>query len=311
MIKPEEAQCEPVDLKGEHGVRGVFWGAPNRLLYFVISVVVASAIYWRPLLELLSLAGSSLYSHVPLVPAISIYLAWVNRGAFVRSSISRSVGLMLVSLSLSVALVGALWVGGQGGWELAKPDRLFLSVSSYVLLIFASGFFFLGRSVVWTFAFPLAVLFFMAPFPKVVESGIETFFQYASADAAAIMLALAGAPVYREGLIFHLPALSMEVGPECSGIRSSLVLLITSLVAGYLFLRSRWKRAALAVFVIPLAILRNGFRIFTIGMLCIHVDPDMINSWIHKRGGPLFFALSLLPFFGLLIWLRRSERARS
>jgi exosortase C (VPDSG-CTERM-specific) len=258
----------------------------------------------------MSLASSSLYSHLPLVPAISVYLAWVNRGAFVPSRISRSVGLMMVPLAMSVAMLGTLWIGSQGGWQMSKPDRLFLSMSSFVLLIFASGLFFLGRRVVWSFAFPLAVLFFMAPFPKVVENGIEAFFQYASADAAAMMLALSGAPVYREGLIFHLPALTMEVGPECSGIRSSLVLLITSLVAGYLYLRSPWKRAMLTMFVIPLAILRNGFRIFTIGMLCIHVDPDMINSWVHKRGGPLFFALSLLPFFGLLIWLRWSERTR-
>jgi len=34
----------------------------------------------------------------------------------------------------------------------------------------------------------------------------------------------------------------------------------------------------------------------------------MIDSPIHHSGGPLFFVLSLVPFFLLLIWLRRSER---
>ena len=61
-------------------------------------------------------------------------------------------------------------------------------------------------------------------------------------------------------------------------------------------------------FVIPLGILRNGFRVFVIGQLCVHIGPYMINSRIHHQGGPLFFALSLVPLFLLLLWLRRRER---
>jgi exosortase/archaeosortase family protein len=86
-----------------------------------------------------------------------------------------------------------------------------------------------------------------------------------------------------------------------------MVLVITAVLAGYLFLRSGWKRALLVVFVVPLAIVRNGFRIFVIGELCVHVSHEMINSPIHHKGGPIFFALSLIPFFALLIWLRKSE----
>jgi hypothetical protein len=33
----------------------------------------------------------------------------------------------------------------------------------------------------------------------------------------------------------------------------------------------------------------------------------MIHSWIHRHGGPVFFALSLVPFFALLLLLRKSE----
>ena len=62
-------------------------------------------------------------------------------------------------------------------------------------------------------------------------------------------------------------------------------------------------------FVIPLGILRNGFRILVIGLLCVHVGPHMIDSPIHHRGGPIFFALSLVPLFLLVWWLRRQEQA--
>ena len=103
---------------------------------------------------------------------------------------------------------------------------------------------------------------------------------------------------------FNCPELSIEVAQECSGIRSSWVLFITSVLASYLFLKSPWRRAVLIAFVVPLAILRNGFRILVIGLLCVHAGPQMINSMIHKQGGPLFFALSLIPLFLLLWWLR-------
>jgi hypothetical protein len=49
--------------------------------------------------------------------------------------------------------------------------------------------------------------------------------------------------------------------------------------------------------------------VYVIGELCTHIGPQMINSPIHRHGGPLFFVLSLIPFFLLLIFLRRSERA--
>jgi len=125
---------------------------------------------------------------------------------------------------------------------------------------------------------------------------------------AGWMLDAAGTPMLRSGLVVQLPGISIKVAPECSGIHSTLVLFITSILAGQLLLRRPWKRVVLCLVVIPLAILRNGFRVFVIGELCVHVGPQMIDSPIHHRGGPLFFALSLVPFFLLLYFLKRSER---
>jgi hypothetical protein len=36
----------------------------------------------------------------------------------------------------------------------------------------------------------------------------------------------------------------------------------------------------------------------------------MINSYIHRKGGPLFFILSLIPFYFLLRLLAKSEPRR-
>jgi len=111
-------------------------------------------------------------------------------------------------------------------------------------------------------------------------------------------------PFLRAGQIFQLPNITLEVGQECSGIRSSVVLFITSILAANLFLKTTWRRFVLVAIVIPLGILRNGFRIFVIGFLCVHVGLQMIHSLIHRRGGPLFFVVSLVPLL-LVLWLLR------
>jgi exosortase len=128
--------------------------------------------------------------------------------------------------------------------------------------------------------------------------------------AAHWMFELAGMPVYYRGLTFQLPNITLMVAPECSGIQSTVALFITSLLAGHIFLRTKWRRSVLTVAVLPLAVLRNGFRIFTIGELCVHMGPQMIHSYIHRKGGPIFFALSLIPFLLLLFFLIKSERPR-
>jgi len=157
--------------------------------------------------------------------------------------------------------------------------------------------------------FPLGFLIFMVPIPSAATLALETLLQYASAEVASWMFIIAGTPVFRDGLVFELPGITIEVARECSGIRSSLVLFVTSVLAGYLFLKRPAHRWILIALVIPLGILRNAFRVFTIGMLCVHIGPEMIHSVIHHRGGPLFFLMSLVPFFLVLVLMRKMERA--
>src|SRR5204862_7303946 len=92
-------------------------------------------------------------------------------------------------------------------------------------------------------------------------------------------------------------------------IGPSVVLVITSLLAANMFLRTAWRRVLLVAVVIPLGLLRNGLRILVISLLCVHIGPEMINSAIHRRGGPIFFVASLIPLFVVLWWMRRGGGA--
>jgi exosortase len=168
--------------------------------------------------------------------------------------------------------------------------------------------FFYGLYALWMARSAMLFLFLLIPIPDVLAEPIVRFLQERSADFALWLFRICTVPVFREGLVLQIPTLDLVVAEQCSGIRSSWVLFITSLLASHLFLRSPWRRLVLVAFVIPLGVLRNGFRILVIGLLCVHVGPHMIDSVIHHRGGPFFFTLSLVPLFLLSWWLRRQEQ---
>jgi exosortase C (VPDSG-CTERM-specific) len=279
---------------------------PARLVA-VLTVILVGA-YALPLFRLVRLSlENQLWSHVLLVPWISFYLVWLRRRQ-VPAAVSFFSVYAAIPLLLGIVVISTFCIVKLRQSDVAPTDYLSFTTLSFVLFLIGGVAWILGPARTRALAFPLAFLLFMVPFPTFLTHAIEFFFQHASADAASLMFAVAQTPVLRDGLFFKLPGITIEVAQECSGIRSTLVLLITSLVGAYLFFHSKTHRALLTLAIIPIAIVRNGFRIFTIAMLCVHISPDMIRSWIHKRGGPIFFALSLIPFFLLLLFLYRRER---
>ncbi len=251
--------------------------------------------------------NSEFYSYMPLMPLITGYLIWLRRAGLGRNT-RPFWGAAAAAAAAGGAILALYFYARHQGWFPAEADYLCVMMLSFLLLLLAAGFASLGAATMSAIAFPLALLLFMVPYPERVNEGLENFFQQASAATAHGFFSLAGTHCEQKGMVLNLPTnFSLMVAPECSGIHSTQVLLITSLLAGNFFLRSPWRRAFLALFIVPLAIFRNGFRIFTIGELCVHVSHDMIHSWIHHQGGPVFFALSLIPFFLVLLWLRKPE----
>jgi exosortase len=193
------------------------------------------------------------------------------------------------------------------GIAISHNDYLSFNVLAFVLCFAAISALFLGGRFLKAIAFPLGFLVFMVPLPDIVVNAVEIASQHASAETYSWFMNLSGATYYRDGRTFVLPNLTIVVAQECSGIRSSLVLFITSLVAGHMFLHSTWKKVLLAGLVFPLGIARNAFRIYFLSMASAHWNADIIHSPLHHRGGPIFFALSLIPFFLILLWLRKSD----
>jgi len=274
----------------------------QRLFVFAAVLTAAFSVYlyqWaRFCLE------EDLFSYALIIPFVSGWLIWQLKGELKYEFGPATAIALILGVAGTILFVVPLVVSGSA------ETGLSLRVMSFVVLLAAGAVHLLGGRFMNQILFPTVFLLFMVPFPPAVVAGIETGLQHASADVSGWFFSVIGASYLQSGLVFQLPNITIEVARECSGIRSTIVLFITSLIAGYLFLGKNWQRALFAALVIPLGIARNGFRIMTIGWLCTEYGPEMIHSWIHHSGGPVFFAVSLIPLFLLLFFFRRINRPR-
>jgi exosortase C (VPDSG-CTERM-specific) len=283
-------------------------GATAQLRRFALAGGILVICFAVPLWELFRFAaGSDLYSYIILIPFISFYLLWLKRETLPVST--RPARLMSVIFLLAgLALTAVYWLWLRSSLQSAYDDYLAMMTICFLLLFYGVSSLFWGPQTLRAAAFPLAFLIFLVPIPLAAIQQINYFLQSGSAMAAAGFFSLTGTSFFQDGLVFRLADIRLEIAPECSGIHSTMVLFITSLLASYIFLRTLWKRALLPLVVIPLGLLRNGFRVFVIGQMCIHMGPQMIDSPIHHKGGPIFFVFSLIPLFLLLLILHKSEK---
>ena len=281
-------------------------GSNSGLLRVTLLAAAVTALFAVPLRDLVSHAlKNELHSHILLIPVVCAYLLYQRRNRLPAPGKPFWTGLLL-GATAGVALLA--WALLAGRASLGDNDFLAVMTGSYLCVLFGGAFGLMGSAWIRAAAFPVAFLLFMIPLPDrltvLIENGLMAF----SADASHLLFKIVGIPVLRTGQTLEIPGIVLEVARECSGIRSTWVLLITSLLGAHLFLRSRWRQALLVAFVLPLGVARNALRIVFIGWLCTRYGPQMVDSAVHHDGGPVFFGISLVPLFGLLWLLRRWEK---
>jgi len=254
--------------------------------------------------DLASLAmANDTVSHTIAVPAVVAVLLYWNRQAILASGGTSRLG-MLAGVVLVVAGLGLATAthAAQSSYDALMLDVFGVVVAWYGLFVAC-----LGGGAVRAALFPLAFLLLAVPIPTVVLDGATRFLKDGSTEAVAGLFSLTGTPFLREGYVFHLPGTAIEVADECSGIRSSIGLLLTSLLAGHMYLRRGWSMVALVATVLPVVILKNGVRIVVLSILAIRVDPGYLTGQLHHEGGVLIFLLALVLLAPVLMVLRRVE----
>jgi len=245
-----------------------------------------------------------LYSHTILLPLITTSLVVLERKR-IFSHVETRWG---VGLGLLVAGAVFYWFGQRYSASSSENDQLAIAIFS-VVVIWAGGFVLCyGIRALRAGLFPVLLLVLMTPIPDFFLNRAIFWLQTGSAEVSYALFQLVGVPVLRTGFIFSLPGVTIEIARECSGIRSSVAMLITSLLAGHLFLRSVWTKAALVVATLPLLIVKNGIRIVTLSLLSIYVDPGFLTGRLHHEGGVLFFLLALVILAPVLWLLQKSEQ---
>jgi exosortase len=278
-----------------------------KILLLALLSIIAIWMAFPPLRDLLQNAKQTdYYSHIPLIPVISAYFIFRKRKEiFERSPSFYLLGLFIIAAGAVLRLVGR---GLQ-----ADPNN-YASIATFSALVFWLGsFLFLyGKEALRKTYFPAAFLIFAVPIPSILMEKIISVLVTASSSITNLLFKAIGVPFTREGSIFVLPGFSIEVAKECSGIRSSLALFITGILAGHLFLRKFWKKGVLALAVFPVAVFKNGLRIVGLYLLSYYIDMRFIEGdFHHKFAGSVFFAVGLV-LLGLILWLlRRSEVRRA
>jgi exosortase len=274
-------------------------------IVFAVLSVIAILIFYKPLSALVAYSlGHESASHILLIPVITVYLLYIE-----RKRIFQSTGLSIISGGVVILIgIGFYWLANPQ-WESAEGnDGLVATTLSFVVIWIGAFLLCYGSRAARAAAFPLLFLLLMVPLPEAVLEKTIYLLQQGSTEVAYLLFKLVQVPVFRQGFILSLPSVSIEVAKECSGIRSSVALFITCLLAGHLFLRTHWKMALFVLLALPLGIIKNGIRITTLTLLAIYVDPSFLKGNLHRDGGFVFFLLALAMLAPVLLLLEKSDR---
>jgi exosortase len=315
MTEPETHKTRSSEVEIEIMVRDSHF-QPG--LIFVGLAAMSLLFWWHSLMNAFALAATNeAYTHILLVLPLGAALAYLDLKDGNLSPKGRHLdglpGDQRNSLLFGTPLLAlAVLVGGYAQWGLLRtPDdiRLSLAVSALVVWWIASVAACFGFRAIRALLLPLGFLFFLVPVPESALTTVVTFLQHGSAWMAASLFHAVGEPVQRDGIFLNLKlsGLNIEVAQECSSIRSSCFLVITTIVLAHLFLRSGWRKMLLVLIAIPLSIAKNGLRIFVIAELGTRVDSGFLDGNFHHHGGIVFLLVALAVIAMILYILHRGE----
>jgi exosortase len=222
-------------------------------------------------------------SHGFAIPFIAGYLVWARRERLRGMAIEPT----LWGLPVLVAGLGALVVGVHGQESFIARMSLPVTLLGLVLLL-------AGRRVVQVTWVGIVYLIFMIPLPWVTLKVVMYRSRLLDAGLSAYFLDWLGVPVYREGVLLHLPNVVLEVADDCSSIPAIAALLALGVAYGSLTRRPAAVRALLIAVTLPLAIGSNIIRITMTAAAVYYVGPWTLGTVFHHFSGTMNFMLTFL-----------------
>jgi len=245
----------PFDLHDRRAQLGVAAGALLLGLIAYLYLFMGKLYYYYG--GYLTLEVGQMYSHAPLMPAVTAWLVWRKRFELFAAPRSRSwVGLALVVAALLLFFVGH------------KAIQWRLLIISMALLLWAIPFYLWGWRVAKLLAFPIGILLLAVPIEAISE--LSSPLKRLVSAMSAVLLNMGGVPVQLDGArLYSMPhgRFQLEVADACSGIRSLIALVTLATVYGYVARDKQWQRWVLVVASVPLAMVGNLVRVTASGVV--------------------------------------------
>jgi exosortase len=234
----------------------------------------------------------SYYSHGPLILPIAIATAWLiirNRGLPMHSTRgSRTVGIALLVVALLI--------------HLASMYALVTFVSGFMMLpVLAGCVLYLGGwpmlSRLW---FPIAFLAFMVPLPDLTIADINFRLKMMAANVSTAIVNGIGIPTYLKGAEIYLGGgKHLTVEDACSGLRSLISLLAFATLFTYACKLRGYKRLALFVSAVPVAVAANIVRIVVLTIVANNGSVALATpgGWVHDMMGFVVFVIAFCFLF--------------
>ena len=284
VAAPEKVVTDIVASNG--AMRAVAHPVNSRLAWLALGVTVLGAlVLYAPLVAGMAAEWSEFpsLSHGFAVPVISAYLLWRRRDSLAQLPIEGSIlGLPLIVFALAMLVVGSL--GGEP----------FVARLSLPLVLFGAVWFLMGGPVTRQAWVAIAYLAFMVPLPYLTLRALTYQSRLFDAGITAQALGWLGIPVLRDGVMLHLPNMTLEVADDCSSVPAIAALL--ALGAAYSQVQSRptWVRALLTISAAPLGLLSNIIRLILTSISAYYFGPIALNNVIHKFNGTSVFLATVL-----------------
>ena len=230
------------------------------------------------------------YSHGFLIPIISGYAIWTERERIFSTPLEPRL-LPGAALMLHRHSDAAGWDSGRGALRHAAFAG---DVAHAGLAVYFGGWVWLRQLL-----FPIGLLLLALPIPNILFNQIAFPLQLIASDYATRVIKLLGIPALREGNVIELARMKLQVVEACSGIRSLVSLAALAVVYVY-FTESRWwRRIALVVAVIPIAIIANALRVAGTGLLAHYRGVQAAEGFLHSFSGLMVFLVAVLLLIGL------------
>jgi exosortase D (VPLPA-CTERM-specific) len=234
------------------------------------------------------------YNYCYLIPFVVLYLIWEKRTEFASIPSTPSWNGM-VPLVFGILLY---WVGTVGAENSTLLFSFWFVIVGFCWIQF-------GWQKLKTIGFALIFLLTIFPLPDYVQNKLMLQLQLISSKLGVLMIQFFRIPVTREGNIIDLGFTQLQVVEACSGLNSLISVSVLALLLAYFFKVHIWKRCALLLSAVPLAIFTNSLRIAVTAILYKHMGADAAQGFFHGFSGLVIFLICITL---MLIWMKILEK---